>query len=664
MLCSTTVAPVASQAVHIWRRRALAALDRFPSLRKPEQQTFLDLLAAAPEQERQRTVFELAPGKAPYACVVSTLLVGERTGAAASTTPRRIAADEGANRAVRELARLLGNSNEARTGVTPARVDEVLWALVQSGQARWHAGGRRLMQGEARVFSSTSAAALPPRSGVIVGATGPWYVDAATGAVARVRVQPPVVAPRSPMRAPVVPPRRRIESTTASEQVIVDRPLTPVLRLTRFPCPDEFGRMRSLDALLVEFDYGGAVVPFDDDRQFIRTDGPGGPVFVRRDRTGEAAVVDAVRRDGLVQMRMGTGQAAKGRMVFAFRGRDAAESWQGFVAERIPALQALGWRSQIDTAFGPRLVGSVGQCDMHVADAPGGKFSLDLGIEIDGTRHPLLPILLRLRERGGIAAARIVDGEVITSLADGRILKLPEERITRLLAVMDDLIAAAGRINGEALELDTGEAPTVLDLEELVTTRWQDGAAIAAHVARFRNVADIPDVPVPPSFTASLRPYQQQGVNWLQHLREDGLGGLLADDMGLGKTAQTIAHIAIEEAAGRMDRPALVVVPTSLVPNWTAELARFAPHLRVVVLHGLDRHQRRSELAGVHIVITTYAVLARDIEEMAELSWHLVVLDEAQAIKESHREGDARGVPARHAPSAVPVRNADREQSR
>jgi SNF2 family DNA or RNA helicase len=132
---------------------------------------------------------------------------------------------------------------------------------------------------------------------------------------------------------------------------------------------------------------------------------------------------------------------------------------------------------------------------------------------------------------------------------------------------MDDLIAAAGRINGESLELDSGEAPAVLDLEDLVTTRWQDGATIAAHVARFRNVADIPDVPVPPSFTASLRPYQQQGVNWLQHLREGGLGGLLADDMGLGKTAQTIAHIAIEEAAGRMDRPALVVVPTSLVPN-------------------------------------------------------------------------------------------------
>jgi SNF2 family DNA or RNA helicase len=156
---------------------------------------------------------------------------------------------------------------------------------------------------------------------------------------------------------------------------------------------------------------------------------------------------------------------------------------------------------------------------------------------------------------------------------------------------------------------------------------------IVERVARFRAVAEIPEAPVPADFTASLRPYQQHGVNWLQHLRENGLGGLLADDMGLGKTAQTIAHIAIEHESGRLDRPALVVVPTSLVPNWTAELARFAPHLRVVVLHGLDRHERRRDLTGVHVAITTYTVLARDIEDMAKLAWHMVVLDEAQAIK-------------------------------
>ncbi len=411
--------------------------------------------------------------------------------------------------------------------------------------------------------------------------------------------------------------------------------MTPVVRLTRFPCPDEYGRMQTLDALLVEFDYDGAVIPSDDERQFVRVEEPGGPVFVRRDREAETAALDAIRQDGLVQMRMATGKSAKGRMVFAFRGRDAAEAWQGFVAERLPALQALGWRSLIDKDFGPRLVESVGACDMKVADMPRGGFSLDFGIEIEGSRHPLLPMLMRLRERGGIAAARVVDGEVVTSLDDGRILRLPAERIARLLAVMDDMIEAAGRATGDKMELEAAAAPNVLDLEDLVTTRWHDGSAIAAHVARFRTMAEIPEVPVPAAFTATLRPYQQQGVNWLQHLRENGLGGLLADDMGLGKTAQTIAHIVIEQEAGRLDQPVLVVVPTSLVPNWTAELIHFAPSLRVAVLHGLDRHERRRDLAGVHVVITTYTVLTRDIEEMSALPWHMVVLDEAQAIKSS-----------------------------
>jgi superfamily II DNA or RNA helicase len=620
---------------------AFAALDRFPALRKAEQQTFLDTLTTpAVEKERQRIVFELAPAEPPHACVVTTLLIGERTGIAAPTTPRQIAGDEGANEKIRDLAYLLGEGDEPRTGVAATLVVDVLDALIETGQARWHAGGRRLIKGETRFFASASAATLPPRSGVIVADSGPWYVDATTGAVARVRIQPAAPPPRPAFVAPTAVPaplKRRIESATISEQVIVDRPMTPVLRLTRFPCPDEFGRMQQLDALLLEFDYDGGLVPFDDDRQFVRTQTAGGPVFVRRDRTAETAAQDAIRQDGLVQMRMATGKTEKGRLVFVFRGRDAAEAWQGFVAERLPALQALGWRNQIDKDFGPRLVQSVGLCDLKVADgpsgAPQGSFSLDFGIEIDGARHPLLPILMRLHERGGMAAARIVDAEVVTSLDDGRILKLPADRIARLLAVIDDMIEASSRTSGDTMVLDAAAAHTVLDLEDVLTTRWQEGAA--AHVARFRTVAEIPEAPVPASFTASLRPYQQQGVNWLQHLRENGLGGLLADDMGLGKTAQTIAHIVIEQDSGRLDRPALVVVPTTLVPNWSAELARFAPHLRVVVLHGLDRHERRRDLTDVHVVITTYTVLSRDIEDMVALPWHMVVLDEAQAIKSS-----------------------------
>ena len=245
----------------------------------------------------------------------------------------------------------------------------------------------------------------------------------------------------------------------------------------------------------------------------------------------------------------------------------------------------------------------------------------------------MLPILNHLLARGGIEAARIVNGQVITSLEDGRVVKLPEDRIRRLLAIMGDLIEAARRTADGALVLPDAEAPAVLDLEDLLATRWENAAAIRAYVNRFRGQPDVPPVAVPASFTTALRPYQQHGVDWLQHLRLHGLSGFLADDMGLGKTAQTIAHIVVEHDSGRLEQPALIVVPTSLVPNWTAELAKFAPHLRVTVLHGLDRHQRRGELDGVHVVITTYTVLARDIDAMKGQTWHMAVLDEAQAIK-------------------------------
>jgi SNF2 family DNA or RNA helicase len=89
-----------------------------------------------------------------------------------------------------------------------------------------------------------------------------------------------------------------------------------------------------------------------------------------------------------------------------------------------------------------------------------------------------------------------------------------------------------------------------------------------------------------------LRPYQQQGLGWLQFLRETQHGGILADDMGLGKTAQTLAHLLMEKQAGYLqDSPALIVAPTSLMHNWFKEAEKFTPELKVLLLQGPDRHQ-------------------------------------------------------------------------
>ena len=614
-----------------------AALDRFPALRRVDQKSFLETLTS-PAEERKKLIFGVEPGVQPDACFVTLTYVGERSGSMEPALPRRVAADPLAGETARAIANLLGAGDASRVGVPPPSVPPLIKLLIRSGAARWHATGKTLIDGEERAFDPNFPPKLPAKSAIVVGDTGPWYVDAATGQVGRVkpRLTPAArPAPITPRVRDTRPTRARPVSViaTESELAIVTRPVTPVLRLKRLQCPDDFGRLAKVEALMLDFDYGGVMTDGDDERQFVRIAGAGGPNFVKRDAETETAAAETLRQDGFIQMRVMDGKSAKGRRVYVFRGPEAGERWHRFVTERVPALQSLGFRSLIEGDFGPRIVEHVGNVDVRVADEASGEFSLDFGIEIDGVRQPLLPILSHLLARGGMAAAQVVGDDLITTLEDGRVVKLPAERIRRMLAIMGDLIEAAGARPDGTLLLAKTEAPTVLELEDLIAMRWQNAGAISAYAERFRTEHAAPHALVPKTFKAELRPYQQHGVDWLQDLIAHGLGAFLADDMGLGKTAQTIAHITIEHAAGRLNDPALVVVPTSLITNWTAELTRFAPHLRVAVLHGLDRHKRRERLDGVHVVITTYTVLARDVAAMRELRWHLVVLDEAQAIK-------------------------------
>ena len=168
-------------------------------------------------------------------------------------------------------------------------------------------------------------------------------------------------------------------------------------------------------------------------------------------------------------------------------------------------------------------------------------------------------------------------------------------------------------------------------------------------------------VPAPPGFTGTLRPYQERGLAWLAFLQSLGLGGILADDMGLGKTVQMLA-LVLRDAADT--GPTLLVCPMSLVGNWKRETERFAPSLRVHVHHGAERARGEhfaNVVRGSDLVITTYALAARDAEALGEIDWHRVVVDEAQAIKNAAtRQAVAvRALPARHrvAVTGTPVEN-------
>jgi SNF2 family DNA or RNA helicase len=153
-------------------------------------------------------------------------------------------------------------------------------------------------------------------------------------------------------------------------------------------------------------------------------------------------------------------------------------------------------------------------------------------------------------------------------------------------------------------------------------------------------------LPVPGHFRAKLRPYQERGLSWLAFLAAAGLGACLADDMGLGKTVQLLALEAVHRAGNPGGPPTLLLCPMSLVGNWQREAARFAPVLRVYAHHGRER-LREGELAGrlaeTDLLLTTYATATRDIDELAGREWQRVVLDEAQAVKNSRSQA-ARAV--------------------
>ena len=149
---------------------------------------------------------------------------------------------------------------------------------------------------------------------------------------------------------------------------------------------------------------------------------------------------------------------------------------------------------------------------------------------------------------------------------------------------------------------------------------------------QLQNIEKVKAVKVPQTLKASLRPYQQRGYEWLIKNIRLGLGSLIADDMGLGKTLQVIAALtALKEAGEFKDKKALVVVPTTLLTNWSREIEKFSPALRYCLYHGSERILPPSDTFDV--LLTSYGIVRRDIEKLALMPWRFLVIDEAQAVK-------------------------------
>ena len=171
-------------------------------------------------------------------------------------------------------------------------------------------------------------------------------------------------------------------------------------------------------------------------------------------------------------------------------------------------------------------------------------------------------------------------------------------------------------------------------LDDAGLQRFGEGQHAQALRDRLKDFKGIPPAELPGSVKAELRPYQKEGFDFLCHLTQLKLGGVLADDMGLGKTLQTLAWLAWLRERTKSPKPALVICPASVLHNWRRESERFTPHLKVLVLEsGAARHNLRRQIPQHDLIVTNYALLRRDLEALQKFSFHAVVLDEAQFIK-------------------------------
>jgi hypothetical protein len=266
-------------------------------------------------------------------------------------------------------------------------------------------------------------------------------------------------------------------------------------------------------------------------------------------------------------------------------------------------------------------------------------FDLSLGMAIGDVRHNILPLLPELLAQ---LAATTHDQSITAQLPeyvyltqkDGTYLRLPTEPLRPWLQALLELVGdkSAKELAAGSLRLSRLEALR-MGAALGAGARWQGANSLRDMVSQLAGRSSLPEVSVPDGLDATLRSYQLQGLSWLQFLRTHALGGVLADDMGLGKTLQTLAHVLTEKNAGRLDLPVLIVAPVSLMGNWRKEAERFTPTLRTLVLHGANRHTAAANMAGHDLVIAPYSLLQRDRERWQAQAWHIVVLDEAQNIK-------------------------------
>ncbi|HEY0229688.1 MAG TPA: DEAD/DEAH box helicase [Dokdonella sp.] len=511
---------------------------------------------------------------------------------------------------------------------------------------------------------------------------GLWYWDAERNTMGRCDGDPRLV--EAALRAPALQPEQvplllaRWRDASLAKHLPAPAPQgeierrklapTPVLTLRAFPLRPAGAQAYDAGSARLSFDYDGIRLPLATSTTPERRRQDDRVIEIVRDRASEIAAIERLDELGFIDADLLPGNVRVPRGALA-GGDFVLEHGRGLLAAAdqvfalTPRLRDAGFRLESAGEFPFELLEEPDDWYAEVDEDSGNAwFDLRLGIDIGGERVDLLPILHRLltdpqfplTPRKGEAD----DAVWLVPLDARRRVPLPLAKLRQLITPLLEWLQgpASATVDG-TLRLRHAQATV---LEELATQLpWQGAERLRAELERQRA----PREPViePPGFRATLRAYQRDGLAWLGFLADAGLGGILADDMGLGKTVQVLAHLLAEKQRGRLDQPVLIVAPTSLITNWRDEARRFAPDLRVLVVHGPARAELHAAIPQHDLVITTYPLLPRDADALGAHEYSLLVLDEAQAIKNANSQAAkiVRKLPARRrlAMTGTPLEN-------
>jgi len=473
----------------------------------------------------------------------------------------------------------------------------------------------------------------------------PQYLDDVLGAIGAIDTNNLSTDQlKSILAAPLIPPEYADEF---SQRLIIEHPSLPLPapkkvelietdQLTPAPKLLLFGHQVSPQQythfMAVGFNYGewtiSAIPP--EDYSVVKTEQ--GLVRIKRDAETEQRAIHRLTDHGFAPapaVQIGAQE------LFLYSPAqsvmDSAARWGDFLQNTLLELERDGWMIDIDESFLLNFQ-TAQNWDAQISESQQDWFEMRFTIEVDGQPLPLLPLIMPVLEN--------YDPENLPEMlsipmGEHSYLNLPSDKIKPFLNVLIELFNSSTLGKDGSLKLSRFNAAALADLEEQNQGLFSinGGKELRELGQKLKNFTGIEDVTLPVNLQAELRHYQQQGLNWLQFLREYKFCGILADDMGLGKTIQTLAHLLLEKQAGRMGLPSLIIAPTSLMSNWRRETERFTPDLKILILQGTERKQLFYKIRDYDLILTTYPLLSRDEETLLEHEYHYLILDEAQTIK-------------------------------